>query len=425
MPASLGVDLGTSHTVAVLATPDGREQPLLFDSSPLLPSAVFGTPDCRLIVGRDALREGRLAPERLEQHPKRRVDDGVMLLGAQEFQVVEVFAALLRRVGEEAVRAAGSPSRVVLTHPATWAAPRRQVLAEAAEAAGFGSVTLVPEPVAAAVYFTTVLRRDVPAGHALVVFDLGAGTFDTSIVSRRPDGGWQVVSADGSDTVGGVDLDAAVVEWVGRPLAGRDPARWSRLIHSPDSEDRRRRQQLYDEARVAKEQLSRQATATVRVPLFDVDVQVTREEFERLARPLLDQAVALTATTLLRAGLRLDQVAGLFLVGGSSRIPLAGTLLHQRLGVAPTLIEQPELVVAYGSLHAAGLAPASAPAFAEPVSATPVSPTPVSAAPWSAAEPTPWPAAAETGAAQAEAAPMPTPAAPVVVSAPAAQAATS
>ncbi|WP_327000036.1 Hsp70 family protein [Dactylosporangium sp. NBC_01737] len=421
MRASLGVDLGTSHTVAVLATPDGREQPLLFDSSPLLPSAVFGTPDRRLVVGRDALREGRLAPERLEQHPKRRVDDGAMLLGADEFQVVEVFAALLRRVAEEAVRTAGSPSRVVLTHPATWAAPRRQVLTAAAGAAGFGSVTLVPEPVAAAVYFTTVLRRDVPAGHALVVFDLGAGTFDTSIVSRRPDGGWQVVSADGSDTVGGADLDAAVVEWIGRPLAGRDPARWSRLIHSPQIEDRRHRQQLYDEARVAKEQLSRQATATVRVPLFDVDVQITREEFERLARPLLEQTVALTATTLLRAGLRSDQIAGLFLVGGSSRIPLAGTLLHQRLGVAPTLIEQPELVVAYGSLHAAAPAPApaSAPTFApvEPVSAAPVPPMPVSAAPVS-----PMPVSAAPWAAEM---PSAAPAAPVVVSTPAARAATS
>ncbi|MEV0134257.1 Hsp70 family protein [Dactylosporangium sp. NPDC050688] len=390
---SLGVDLGTTHTIAVLATPDGRDQPLLFDSSPLLPSAVYGGAGHRLLVGRDALREGRLAPQRLEQHPKRRVDDGAVLLGDEEFQVVDIFAALLRRVGEEAVRAAGSPSRVVLTHPATWAAPRRQVLTAAAQAAGFPAVTLVPEPVAAAVYFTTVLRRPVPDGHALVVFDLGAGTFDTSVVARSPGGGWQVLGADGSDTLGGVDLDAAVVDWIGRPLAGRDPALWSRLIDFPDVEDRRRRQQLYDEARVAKEQLSRQPTATVRVPLFDTDVQLTREEFEQLARPLLEEAVTLTAATLTRAGLRPDRIAGLFLVGGSSRIPLAATLLHQRLGVAPTLIEQPELVVAYGSLKAASdpvpplmsAAPMSgAPMSAVPMSGVPVSAAPVSGAPMSA-----------------------------------------
>lgn len=365
---SLGVDLGTTHTVAVLGPPDGREQPLLFDSSPLLPSAVFGAAGRRLVVGRDALREGRLAPERLEQHPKRRVDEGVVLLGTDEYPVVEVFAALLRRVAEEAARAAGAPSRVVLTHPATWAAPRRQILTEAAAAAGFGSVTLVPEPVASAVYFTTVLRQEVPAGGALVVFDLGAGTFDTSVVARRPDGGWEVLCADGNDTVGGVDLDEAVVEWVGRPLAARDPGLWRRLIDSPATEDRRHRQQLYDEARVAKEQLSRQATATVRVPLFDVDVHVTREEFEGLARPLLEQAVVLTAATLVRSGQRPDRLAGLFLVGGSSRIPLVATLLHQRLGVAPTLIEQPELVVAYGSLQTlppASVSPMSA-QFASP-----------------------------------------------------------
>ncbi|MDG6103840.1 Hsp70 family protein [Dactylosporangium aurantiacum] len=409
---SLGVDLGTTHTIAVLATPDGRDQPLLFDSSPLLPSAVYGGADRRLLVGRDALREGRLAPQRLEQHPKRRVDDGAILLGDEEFHVVDIFAALLRRVGEEAVRAAGSPSRVVLTHPATWAAPRRQVLAEAARAAGFGAVTLVPEPVAAAVYFTTVLRRPVPDGHALVVFDLGAGTFDTSVVARRPGGGWDVLGADGSDTLGGVDLDAAVVDWIGRPLAGRDPALWNRLIHSPDVEDRRRRQQLYDEARVAKEQLSRQPTATVRVPLFDTDVQLTREEFEHLARPLLEQAVALTAATLTRAGLRPDRIAGLFLVGGSSRIPLAATLLHQRLGVAPTLIEQPELVVAYGSLRSTAdpaqppprpVAPmAGAPISGAPMPAAPMSGAPMSAAPMSAAPMS----AAPMSAAPMSAAPM-------------------
>src|SRR5439155_23742563 len=100
----------------------------------------------------------------------------------------------------------------------------------------------------------------------------------------------------------------------------------------------------------------------VRVPLFDTDALVTREEFEAGARPWLDRTVELTASTVARTGLRQEQVAGVFLVGGSSRIPLVGTLLHQRLGIAPTLIEAPELVVSLGSIAAGRVAAAGGPA---------------------------------------------------------------
>jgi hypothetical protein len=107
---------------------------------------------------------------------------------------------------------------------------------------------------------------------------------------------------------------------------------------------------LWDEARAAKEQLSRAAMAGLHVPVFDVETHLTRAEFEHLARPPVDRTVALTADTLARSGITPQRVAGLFLVGGSSRIPMVANLLHQRLGIAPTVIEQPELVVAQGAL---------------------------------------------------------------------------
>src|SRR5215470_11260092 len=111
---------------------------------------------------------------------------------------------------------------------------------------------------------------------------------------------------------------------------------------------------LWADVRAAKEQLSRSSSAAIHVPLFDVDTHLTREEFERVARPYLERTVDLTMAALQRAGVRPHEVAGVFPVGGSSRIPLAGTLLHQRVGVAPTLIEDPELVVALGSVRAVG-----------------------------------------------------------------------
>ena len=326
--------------------------------------------DDRLLVGRDAERSARLEPSRYEPNPKRRIDEGVILLGDREYPVPDVFAAVLRRVYDEATRVAGGPTaNTMLTYPANWGGQRRKLLVDAAARAGLGHVVLIPEPVAAAVYFTTVLGREVRPGTGIVVYDFGGGTFDTSVVRRRPDGGWEVAASEGLDNVGGLDLDAAVIERIGTRLAATDPARWQRLVHPGDPADRRQQQALWEDVRAAKEQLSRASSAAVHIPLFDTDTHVTREEFEALARPWLERTVALTATALARTGLRPDQVAALFLVGGSSRIPLVSTLLHQRFGIAPTLIEQPELVVGLGSLYAGLNAPAAPVQQAGPVPA--------------------------------------------------------
>src|SRR3954463_3312673 len=126
----LGVDFGTSNTVAVVRWPDGRSRTLLFDGSPLLPSAVYAEADS-LVVGRDAVHSARMEPARFEPNPKRRIDDGMVLLGDREVPVVDLMAAVLARVAEEWHRAVG-PVRpaVTLTCPATWGATRRTRLAE-------------------------------------------------------------------------------------------------------------------------------------------------------------------------------------------------------------------------------------------------------------------------------------------------------
>ncbi|MDG4786782.1 Hsp70 family protein [Micromonospora sp. WMMD1102] len=345
-PPALGIDFGTSHTVAALRMPGDRIESLLFDASPLLPSAVLAQPDGHLLVGHDALRGARLDPGRLEPNPKRRIDDGTLLLGEVETPVGEAVRAVLARVAETAQRALGVvPRPVVLTHPASWGVRRRTVLAEAATGAGLGSPGLVAEPVAAAMYFTEVLGHRVRPGDTLVVYDLGGGTFDVSAVRRRTDGGWAVLATAGLDDVGGVDVDAAIVDWIIAHQAVEVPARDTALVAL------RWWQLVRQEARAAKEQLSRVASASMVLPGLDRDIHLTREEFERLARPLLDRTVALTTSTLAAGGVAADRLAGVFLVGGSSRIPLVATMLHRMLGVPPTVIDQPELVVAHGSLR--------------------------------------------------------------------------
>ncbi|MFC0530058.1 Hsp70 family protein [Phytohabitans kaempferiae] len=375
---ALGIDFGTSHTVAVVRWPDGRARPLLVDGSPLLPSAVYAEPGGDLIVGRDAVHSARLDPARFEPNPKRRIDDGTLLLGDREVPVGDLVTAVIARVAEEWDRTVGRVRpEITLTCPATWGATRRRLLADAAARAGFDGVRLVAEPVAAATYFAKVLGREVPIGSVVVVHDFGAGTFDASVVARKATG-FEVLAVDGRDDIGGLDVDAAIVAHLEKTYAERDRAAWERLANPSTVEERRAKRQLWDDVRVAKERLSRSPSADLMLPLLDIDVHLTRVELEQLATPILDQTVRVTQGVMRWAKLPEGQVAGVFLVGGSSRMPLMATLLHRALGEAPEVIEQPELVVAEGSILAGAALLASAPPAPGPATALmrPVSPAP-------------------------------------------------
>ncbi|WP_433209285.1 Hsp70 family protein [Dactylosporangium sp. CS-047395] len=346
----LGIDFGTSHTVALLAWPDGRVRPLLFDGSPLLPSAVYAQTDGALLVGRDAVHAARVDPARFEGSPKRRIDDGTVLLGDRELSVPSLIGAVLGHVNQEAVRVAGGPvAELTLTHPAAWGVSRRLALIEGAKLAGLPQPALMPEPVAAAHYFAGVLQKPLAGDQGLLVYDFGGGTFDASLVSRSGEG-FDVRAVDGIDDLGGLDLDALIVEHARGQI--ENPEVWARLDNPQSTEDRRHRRMLWDDARIAKEMLSRTPSAALHVPIAAADVTITREQFEDKARGLLEQTVRTTGAVMRWAGMDKSKLAGLFLVGGSSRVPLVNTLLQRELGLAPTVIEQPELVVAEGSLRA-------------------------------------------------------------------------
>ncbi|MGI5246635.1 Hsp70 family protein [Dactylosporangium sp. CA-139066] len=341
---AIGVDLGTSNTVAVIRHPDGRTRPLLVDGAPIMPSGVYVDEHGRLHVGRDAQRMAGLDPSRFEPNPKRRIDEPAVLLGDREIATVDLLAAILAAVARAAVEAVGFLPAAVLTHPAAWGGPRREALAEAARRAGWPPVKLVPEPVAAARYFADVLRRPVPVGGALAVYDFGGGTLDVAVV--RNDGGrFTVIASGGIEDLGGLDVDAAIVEHLSGFIG---PAPF--LVAPQTTTQRRDRRLFWDDVRGAKEMLSRTTVAPITVPGRDQALHLTREELERVTEPLIRRSVWHTGHVIHSAGLRPDQLAGLFLVGGSSRLPLAARLLHADLGIAPTVLEQPELPVAEGAL---------------------------------------------------------------------------
>ncbi len=422
----LAIDFGTSNTVAALLVDGQAPRTVTFDTSPLLPSAVFVAADGQVAVGREAQRLARLDPSRYEPNPKRRIDDGDVLLGDRVLPVVAVIAAVLRVVGIEVRRQLGGalPDEIRLTHPAQWGATRQNVLVSAARAAGLGAnLVLLPEPVAAAAQYTRLPGRTLPPGGAVAVYDLGGGTLDIAVVGRNrtagqplgpfgapgvpglpgqgphrtepggEEGAFYVLAEAGLPDLGGLDFDQAVLEHVGREPAATDPVRWQQILRPVDTSTRRAARTLAEDVRAAKEALSRYPQTEVSLPDPFVDALLTRKEFENLIRPDLLRSIDVLSGTLRSAGVAPEQLSGIFLVGGSSRIPLVAALIQERLQVIPVALDQPETAVALGALlvpvrregnRTTGLAespPGAGPAFAQGGAAFPGLPLPAGPTP--------------------------------------------
>jgi actin-like ATPase involved in cell morphogenesis len=342
--AQLGVDYGTLYTRAVLRRPDGTAVPLLFDGSPLLRSAVALDPDGLIVVGQAALRGAGAAPDRFEPAPKRHIDEPYVRLGGLPVPVVALIAATFREVLREARREAGGvPFDVVLTHPASWSASRVDTLTRAAQGAGISSVTLVADAVAAA-------RAHGPVKGDVVVYDLGAGTFDVTAL-RVTAAGITVRGARALPDVSGREVDAAVVAMLRAALDPDEVAAWDA---SPSAE-----REGWRAARTAKEALSRRPSKRVPVPGTSRTVEVTRDELERAAGPLIERTVDVTRAVLRTCGLsRPDRF---LLVGGATRMPLVASTVQREFGIAPVASASPELDVAIGAAEGASVQAAAPP----------------------------------------------------------------
>ncbi|MCP2095290.1 MULTISPECIES: type VII secretion-associated protein [Actinosynnema] len=351
MSLRVAVDFGTSSTCVAVSVRGREPQVVVVDGQPIVPSAVFAAADGTLFVGQEAERQAAVDPARYEPHPKRRVDESELLLGTTVLPVADAVRAVLARAVDEARRfAGGAPvDQLVLTHPAAWGAVRTGVLLRAAHGLG-REVRLVPEPVAAAVFHSA--SHAVPDGAALAVLDLGGGTVDASVVVRRA-GSFQVLASEGDPGFGGADIDQALLEHIGGSLAEADRAAWAQLVEGRELADRRKRRVLRQDVRGAKETLSRHSYTDVPLPPPLPDAHVTRLDLERLVAEPLARAAALVASTARAAGLEPGALAAVFLVGGTSRVPLVARLVLEQTGAVPTSIDQPETVVARGALLAA------------------------------------------------------------------------
>jgi actin-like ATPase involved in cell morphogenesis len=345
----LGIDFGTSYTVAAIAS-DAGVSVLEIESNgqTRMPSSVFLTETGEILVGSAAQHQAVFAPERFEPTPKRCLTDGEIFLGDDLIPVVSLVSGVLRKVFTEACRQRGEtlPEVVRLTHPAEWGQARLNLLREAAQGAGLPEVVLVPEPVAAAVWIAGAATTP---GDLIAVYDFGGGTFDAAVLRRAGDAFEVAGPPAGRDPLGGEDIDRHVLEYIGRVVAAESPEQWQSLIDPPDITWRRRSAAFRMEVQRAKETLSEVNACQLWLPGLERELQLTRGELEELITADLDLCTDTLLTALNDASVTPEQLHGLYLVGGSSRIPLVAQTLWRRLGVRPSVQDSPKSVVALGA----------------------------------------------------------------------------
>jgi len=368
-PWVLAIDFGTTATSAVIADENGIEI-LEVDGARTIPSAVLVDENGELVAGKPAADQGLLHPDRVERTPKRAIGDEHVVLGGTPVRVVDCVAAVLSLVlGEASRRRGGSaPSQVCLTHPASWEQHRQDALLEAAKIAGLPRPRLMAEPVAAAVHLAG--DNPVPAGAMVAVYDLGGGTFDAAVL-RRTENEFELAGAPGGvDHLGGEDFDRALYAHLVETVAGEDLDASESLLNSEERQWRRASADLLGKARLAKEALSRQGSYTVyALAPVDRELRVTREELDGLIRDDIVTTVTELEATAARAHVPLQKLAAVYLVGGSSRLPIVASVVGERLGRVPDVRDDPKAVVALGAAEAIAATLKPAP-LANPAAAT-------------------------------------------------------
>lgn len=349
----LAVDFGTTNTTAAML--DHREVPQLVqvENSQYLPSVVVADGEGNLLTGKAAARQAMVYPERTERVPKQALVAGrEVVLGDWAFPAVHLAGAVLSKVYAEAVQFndGAKPGAVVLTHPARWGEDLRMRLLIAAFNAGLGSQFFPhPEPEAAALYYAPPV-----AGQHVAVFDLGGGTLDTAVLKATTEGFTMAGPPGGDADLGGEDFDDLLYEWVSEQARNRDAQLWAELEHGPRAA--RDLAHLRRDVTLAKEALSEHTTYEVPVPGFPEGIHVRRPDLEALIAEPVGRAVAEMARTIAAARITPRQLSGLYLTGGSSRIPMIAQRLGETLGVVPQMRDDPKAVVALGALKDCGRA---------------------------------------------------------------------
>lgn len=347
----IGIDLGTTNSV-LAAFVDGQIQVIETAGSPLVPSIVGMTVDGKLVTGFQARNQLAAFPERTVSSIKRKMGQDVRVsMAGQDYSPQEISAIILRELRQRAIQRLGRPvSRAVITVPAFFNEDQRQATREAGELAGLTVERIINEPTAASL----VYRVGDDRLRNLIIYDLGGGTFDVSVV-RMESGVVEVLTSKGDTQLGGDDFDHLLMAYVaknflsdtGIDLQAEGRTRW-RLLHA--CERAKCALSIEAEYRLTEEFIAEKDG----VPQ-NLDVVITREEYESLIHGLVERTIGCVRQALSDSGLRLEHIDDLILVGGSTRTPLVQQRLREELEIEPRWAVNPDLAVALGAATQAAI----------------------------------------------------------------------
>ena len=375
MSKIIGIDLGTTNSA--MAVLEGGEPTIIINAEGdrTTPSVVSFQKDGELVVGKAAKNRAVTNPENTIASIKRFIGrnysetasergtvaynikngkDGrnMVDIDGKEYTPEEVSARVLQKLKADAEKYLGEPvTEAVITVPAYFNDAQRQATKDAGKIAGLEVKRIINEPTAAALaYGLNKTDKD----EKVLVFDLGGGTFDVSILELG-DGVFEVLSTSGDNHLGGDDWDQRIIDWMADKFKGE---------HVVDlRKDKMTLQRLKEAAEKAKMELSSATQATINLPFITavegqpvhLDYTLTRAEFERITSDLLDRCKTPVHTALRDAGLKSSDIDEVVLVGGSTRMPAVQEEVKKITGKDPHMGVNPDEVVAIGAAIQGGV----------------------------------------------------------------------
>lgn len=343
----IGIDLGTTNScvavkegdnVTVIPNPEGQRT---------TPSVVAFSKDGEILVGQLAKRQAIVNPDRTVISIKRSMgSDKTVDIDNKKYTPQQISAMILQKLKKDAEDYIGSSiTDAVITCPAYFTDAQRQATKDAGTIAGLNVLRIINEPTAACLAYGVNLDK---GDNKIMVYDLGGGTFDVSILDVG-EGVFEVLSTAGDNQLGGDDWDNRIVKWLAEEFRKSDGIDLLK--------DKMASQRLREAAEKAKIELSSMQETTISLPFITADAngpkhleqKLTRAKFEDLTRDLLERTVTPVKTAMKDAGLEPSQIHKILLVGGSTRMPMVQKLVNEIMGKEPTKGINPDECVAMGA----------------------------------------------------------------------------
>lgn len=352
MSKVIGIDLGTTNSV--VAVMEGGEPTVITnqEGSRLTPSVVGFSKNGERLVGQLAKRQAVSNPDRTISSIKRHMGTNYRVeIDDKKYSPEEISAMILQKLKADAEKYLGeSVHQAVITVPAYFSDSQRQATKDAGKIAGLEVLRIINEPTAAALAYGIDKSED----HTVMVYDLGGGTFDVSILDVG-DGVFEVKATNGDTHLGGDDFDQRIIDWM------VDEFKKAEGIDL--SNDRMAMQRLREAAEKAKIELSGVMSTNINLPFITagadgpkhLDMDLTRAKFEEMTADLVERTMGPTRQAMADAGMSVSDINKVLLVGGSTRIPAVQEAIKKFMGKEPHRGINPDECVAVGAAIQAGV----------------------------------------------------------------------